>query len=144
LLISSSVSPGLDEEIKKPDQSPRRKGVRQGFKLFFICLALAALTSRMRNGRGDFLPMMFFMAALMRILYAVIFQEGALRKKKQKLSLPSVPITLGQLVTATRGFALPSSRGVPIAAFNTQRVNPAQMVSPPSVTERTTKLLNKS
>jgi hypothetical protein len=142
LLISGSVSPVLEKEIQKPGESPRRKGVRQGVKLFFICLMLAALTSGMGNRRGDFLPMMFFMAALMRILYAVIFQEGAPRKKKQKASRPSAPITTGQLGTATRASAWPPSRGVPIAAFNRERVNTAQMVRPPSVTEHTTKLLN--
>ncbi|HUQ34446.1 MAG TPA: hypothetical protein VM095_20155 [Pyrinomonadaceae bacterium] len=98
----------------------------------------------MGNRRGDFLPMMFFMAALMRILYAVIFQEGAPRKKKQKGSRPSAPITTERLGTTTRGTALPPSRGVHVAAFYTQRVNTAQMVRPPSVTEHTTKLLNES
>jgi hypothetical protein len=144
LLVGDSVSPAPEEESQKPGESPRRKGVRQGVKLFFICLMLAALTSRMGNRRGDFLPMMFFMAAIMRILYAVIFQEGAPRKKKQKASLPSAPITTEQLGTATRRSALPPSQGVPVAAFKTRRVDTAEMSSPPSVTEHTTKLLKES
>lgn len=144
LLGSDSVSPALEKESQKPGESPRRKGVRQGFILFFICLALAALTSRFGNRRGDFLPMMFFLAALMRILYAVIFQEGTPRKKKQDSSRPSAPITTEQLGTATRGTALPPSPGVPVGAFNRQRTDTAEMASPPSVTEHTTKLLNNS
>jgi hypothetical protein len=144
LLVGDSVPPAPEKEIQEPGESPRRKGVRQGFKLFFICLLLAALTSRSGNRRADFLPMMFFVAALMRILYAVIFQQGAPRKKKKDGSLPSAPITTEQLGTATRGSALPPSQVVPVAAFKTQRVDTAQMVSPPSVTEHTTKLLNES
>lgn len=145
LLTGDGVPPPSPEkESQKPGESPRRKGVRQGVILFFICLMLAALTARSGNSRGDFLPMIFFLAALMRILYALNFQQGAPRKKKQDGSLHSTLITTEQLGTATRGFALPPSQGVPLAAFNRQRVDTAQMVSPPSVTEHTTKLLNVS
>jgi hypothetical protein len=144
LLVGDSISPTLEKESQKPVESPRRKGVRQGVKLFFICLVMAAFTTRLGNRRADFLPMMFFMAALLRILYAVIFQKGAPRKKKQDGSLPSAPIRTEQLGTATRGSALPPSPGMPVAAFNTRRVDTAEMVGPPSVTEHTTKLLNES
>ncbi|MDT4895075.1 MAG: hypothetical protein QOH25_152 [Acidobacteriota bacterium] len=145
LLASDSIPPAIEKESQEPGESPRRKGVRQGVKLFFICLVLAALTTRMGNGRADFLPMMFFMAALMRILYAVVFQEGAPRKKKkQDGPLPSVPITTEQLGTATRGTALPPAQSVPVAAFNAHRVDTREIVNPPSVTEHTTKLLNES
>jgi hypothetical protein len=144
LLISDGVSPAPEKESQPPGESPRRKGVRQGVKLFFICLLLAALTTRMGNRQANFLPMMFFMAALLRILYAVIFQQGAPRKKKEDGSLPSAPITTEQLGAARRGSTLPPSQGVPVAAFNTRRVDTAEMVRPPSVTERTTKLLNES
>ena len=144
LLAGDSLSPAPEKESQKQEESPRRKGVRQGVILFFICLALAAFIARSGNPRGNFLPMMFFLAALMRILYAVIFQKGAPRKKKQDASLPSAPITTEQLGTATRGSALPPSKRVPVAAFRTQRVHTAEMASPPSVTEHTTKLLNES
>lgn len=144
LLVADSVPPAPEKESRQPGESPRRKGVRQGVRLFIICLLMAALTSRSNNGRGDFLPMIFFMAALLRIIYAVIFQEGAPRKKKQDDSLPTAPITTEQLGTAARRSALPPSPGVPVAAFKTRRVNTAEMVPPPSVTEHTTKLLNDS
>ena len=98
------------------------------------------------NHKGDFLPLMFLMAGLMRILYAVIFQEGASRKKKQDGALPNVaPIATDQLDTATRGSALPPAQSVPVEAFNGRRVDTAEMViNRPSVTEHTTKLLNES
>lgn len=143
LLVGGGVSPALEKENQKSGESPRRRGVRRGVALLFLCLALAPLTALIGR-RGNFLPMMFLMAGLLRILYAIIFQEGARRKKKRGGSLPSAPITAEQFATATHGSALPPSRGVPVAAFYTQRVNTAQMVSPPSVTEHTTKLLKTS
>jgi hypothetical protein len=146
LLAGDSIAPAPEKEIQKPEESPRRRGVRRGVALLFICLVLAPLTTLLGDRRGGFLPMMFLMAGLMRILYAVIFQEGAPRKKKKKKGsrLPYVPIATEQSGMATRGSALPPSRGVPVAGFNMRRVDTAEMVSPPSVTEHTTKLLNES
>jgi hypothetical protein len=144
LLAGDSPSTILEEESQKSVESPRRKGVRQGVIFFFICLATAALTSRSGNPRAQLVPIMFFLAALMRIVYAVFFQEGAPRKKRQDSPLPSAPSTTEQLGAATRGPALPPAQGVPVAAFKTRRVETAEMVNPPSVTEHTTKLLNES
>jgi hypothetical protein len=95
--------------------------------------------------QGKVLPLMFLMAGLMRILYAVIFQEGAPREKTQDSSLPYVtPNTTDQLGTATRGSALPPSHSVPVSIVSPRRMDTAEMVSPPSVTEHTTKLLDDS
>jgi hypothetical protein len=121
LLATDGISPALEKESQKPRQSPRRKGVRHGFILVFISMVFMPLIDLIGNHRGDFLPLMFLMAGLMRILYAVIFQEGAPRRKKQDSSLPYVaPITTDQLGTATRGPALPPSHSVPVAAFNAE------------------------
>ena len=126
LLVSDSISPSLEKESQKPAQSPRRKGVRQGVILLFISMVFMPLITLIGNPDGEFLPMVFLMAGLMRILYAVIFQEGAPRKKRQDGSLPYTPITTEQLGTATRRSALPPSQGVPVDAFNTPRVDTAR------------------
>jgi hypothetical protein len=145
LLATGNVSSALEKEGHKPRRSPRREGVRQGVILLFISMVFMPLITLIGKPRGDFVPMMFLMAGLMRILYAVIFQEGEPRKKKQDSSLPNVtPITTDQLGTATRGSALPPAQSVPVAAFSARRVDTAEMVNPPSVTEHTTKLLNES
>jgi hypothetical protein len=145
LLASGGISSTIEKESHKPCQSPRRKGVRQGVMLLFIMMVLMPLT--MLFGRqAYFLPPMFLMAGLMRILYAVIFQEGAPRKKQPQFNtLPDVALsTLDQLDTPTRGTALPPAQSVPVTAFNARRVDTREMVNPPSVTEHTTKLLNES
>jgi Na+/melibiose symporter-like transporter len=144
LLATVNTSLTLDKQSRKPGQSPRRQGVRQGVILLFISMVFMPLITLIGKGRGEFLPMIFLMAGLMRILYAVIFQEGAPRKKKQDNSHPyAVPITTDQLGTATRA-ALPRSQNVPASVFSARRMDTAERFSPPSVTEHTTKLLDKS
>jgi zinc-ribbon domain len=144
LLATGNSSPTLDKQSRKPRQSPRRQGVRQGVILLFISMVFMPLITLIGKGRGEFLPMIFLMAGLMRILYAVIFQEGAPRKKKQDNSLSYVAPITTELGTATRGRALPSSQSMPASVFSARRMDTAEMVSPPSVTEQTTKLLDES
>ena len=145
LLATAGASTANEQENHKPLESPRRKGVRQGVILLFISMVFMPLITLIGKPRGDFLPMIFLMAGLMRILYAVIFQQGAPRKKKQHSALPDVgPIPTDQLGTAARGSALPPSQSVPVSSFSARGMDTSEMVSPPSVTEHTTKLLEES
>ena len=145
LLGTDGTSPALERQSHKERQSPRRKGVRHGVILLFISMVFMPLITVLGKGRGEFLPMIFLMAGLMRILYAVIFQEGAPQKKKQDNSLPYVaPLTTDQLGTAARGSALPPSHSVAVPAYRSRRAETAEMADPPSVTEHTTKLLDES
>ena len=144
LLASGGISSTIETESHKPRQSPRRQGVRQGVMLFFMFMVSVPLYGLI--GKPVYaLPPLFLMAGLMRILYAVIFQEGAPRKKKQDSSPPYVaPITTDQSGTEGSGSALPPAQSVPVTAFNARRGDTREMVNPPSVTEHTTKLLNES
>ena len=143
-LLATGVSPVLEKQSHKERRSPRRKGVRHGVILLFISMVFMPF-DLIGEPQGKVLPLMFLMAGLMRILYAVIFQEGAPREKKQDRSLPYVaPITTDQLGAATRGSALPPSHSVPVSVFSARRMDTAEMVSAPSVTEHTTKLLDES
>lgn len=145
LLASGGMPSSIEIESPKPRPSARREGVRQGVLLLFITMVLIPLT--MPFGRQfNFIPPMLLMAGLMRILYAVIFQEGAPRTKRQQFNtLPdAAPSTTDQLGTVQQGAALPPAQSVPVTAFNARRVDTREMVSPPSVTEHTTKLLNES
>ena len=95
LLGSGGISSPIEKESHKPSASRRRKGVHQGVILLFIMIVLTPLTMLLGN-QGKFLIPMFLMAGLMRILYAVIFQEAAPRKKQQQLNTLSdvAPIQL--------------------------------------------------
>ena len=145
LLATGNISPALEKESHKPRESPRRKGVRLGVILLLISMVFMPFINLIGKPQGEFLPMIFLMAGLMRILYAVIFQERAPRKKKQDSSRRYVdPITTDQLDAATRRSALPPSHSIPLSEFSARRMDTAEMASPPSVIERTTKLLDES
>jgi len=145
LLASGGISSPIGKESHKTSASRRRKGVHQGVILLFIMMVLTPMTMLLGN-QGKFLIPMFLMAGLMRILYAVIFQEAVPRKKQQQLNTLSdvAPNTIDQLGAATRGTALPPAQNVPVTAFNARRVDTREMVKPATVTEHTTKLLNES
>jgi len=144
LLATGNISPTLDKEGRQPRESPRRQGVRQGVMLLFMFIVSMPLYGLI--GKPVLaLPPLFLMAGFMRILYALIFQEGAPRKKKQDRSLPYVaPLTTDQPGTEGRGSALPPSHSIPVPVLSARPLDTAEMVSPPSVTEHTTKLLNES
>ena len=146
LLATDGISPARARQSHKELQSPRRKGVRHGVILLFISMVFMPFIELVGEPQGKFLPLIFLMTGLMRILYAVIFQEGAPRKKKQQDSSLSyaAPITTDQLGKETRGFALPPSHSVPVSVLSERRSDTAEMVSPPSVSEHTTKLLDES
>ncbi|HEX6623661.1 MAG TPA: zinc ribbon domain-containing protein [Pyrinomonadaceae bacterium] len=48
-----------------------------------------------------------------------------------------------QLTPAVENPALPPAQSIPVSAFGPHRVNTAEMVQPPSITEQTTTLLDK-
>ena len=51
---------------------------------------------------------------------------------------------VNQVTSATRESGLPPAQSVPVPGLSSRRVNTAEMVQPPSVTEQTTILLDKS
>jgi len=134
----------------KNQNSPRRRGVRQGGAMMIIGLILTPLLAILSEYAGfpeGLIPLaaiIFFWGGILRILYALVFQEGSLSSNIRVGAAPSYappPATLAQPSTAHP--ALPPPQSVPfVTKFDAQRVNTAEMAPPPSVTEHTTKLLN--
>ena len=48
LLATGNTSPTLDKQSRKPRQSPRRQGVRQGVILLFISMVFMPLITALR------------------------------------------------------------------------------------------------
>lgn len=123
-----------------------RKGVRQGAilmifgTLFAPVLAYILMHDRVR---ANFIPIcmfLFFIAALVRILYALLV-EGKVSRSKTHASLPYAPSLMDtQLESGKRDAALPPARGTSVADWR-QQVNTAE-VQPPSVVEGTTKVFD--
>jgi hypothetical protein len=128
--------------------SPRRKGVKQGVLLMIIGAILVPILGVMSGFAPGRLENVFaFFAAIsalicflggpLRMLYAAIFEEGA---PKYQFTPPTTfaPPAIPQ----ARVSALPPPAANPAAQWR-QRPQTAEIVAPPSVTDSTTKLLDK-
>jgi hypothetical protein len=134
-----------------PKVSPRRKGVQQGFALIFLAAVLTPLFGVL-NAYLNF-PEIFaaltaiigFVGGALRVIYALIFEEGAqkviyLNANPQPQAFP-IYTQARPALDANRAPQLPPQQSVP--APNWRRPDTAELNKPPSVTEHTTKLLEK-
>ena len=128
------------ENVKEVPLTPRQKGVRQGAGFLFVSLVVGffiSLLSVFVIGRPElFVPIIagtFFLCGILRIAYAYIFEQDTRIGERS-----SGQIELG---IPAHDYALPPSRSVP-ASGHARSMSTAEMVSPPSVTDHTTKLLD--
>src|SRR5713226_1670615 len=129
--------------------SPRRRGVKQGALLMLIGAVLVPLMGVFSAFAPGRLELMFeFFAALsaiicfvggpLRMLFAAIFEEGA--PPRQFVAPQSFPAPIGP---AARVSALPPASPNP-ANQRLPRPQTAEIFQPSSVTDHTTRLLDKS
>ncbi|HJZ79743.1 MAG TPA: hypothetical protein VKD91_05340 [Pyrinomonadaceae bacterium] len=129
--------------------SPRRKGVKQGVLLMLIGVLLVPIFGVMSGFAPPRLENFFaFWAALtaiicfvggpLRMLFAAIFEEGA---PKYQLTMPPT-YKPTSIPPASRVTALPPP-SVNTAPEWRQRPQTAEIMQPPSVTDSTTRLLDK-
>ena len=114
----------------------RRKEVRIGAKLIFLSLfllPLAVICSVRFDSPVPFMaPFIVFLMGLAQVLYTLLFGEH----DQSELADPQ-----HAGLNAERRVSLPVAQTtIPIS--NSKRVNTAEIVRPPSVTEHTTQLLN--
>jgi hypothetical protein len=130
--------------------SPRRKGVRQGAVLFLagaVLVPILGVINGFTEGRNllDILvplaAILFFVGGLMRMLYAAIFEEGA-ASRPTMVPRPVAHSLPAEHAPPARGAALPPPS---TSAVNNWRARPhtAEVLHQPSVTENTTRLLDK-
>lgn len=129
--------------------SASRKEMGFGATLMFVSTILSAIASLQLFGRMNTPP--FFvglLTALALLLVIAPFLIRALRHlvaeeagaaKFPRTDVASEPISA--VAAGNSGLALPAAREVPISVFDSPRVTTAEIVMPPSVTERTTNLL---
>ena len=131
------------------EPSPRRKGVKQGVLLFLLGMILVPLLGVLNSFNAgnlfDILTPMaaifFFLGGLLRMLYAALFEEGAPRYRPMMQSYAPPPVP-AQFQSAPRVAALPPPPARPPAPWRS-RPNTAELAQPPSITENTTRLLDK-
>jgi hypothetical protein len=115
------------------------KGTRIGAKMLFFSMVLVpvaiALSVAFDSPGPLILPFMLFMAGLTQVLYVRIFGESARLEKHQ-----AQPAISG---ANERRFESPLSQAAPVPMMDSRPTNTSEIVQPPSVTERTTTLLEK-
>ena len=128
---------------RAPVMTARRRGIRRGAKLMFICAVLlpaAALLAFEGDAPGPLLLVCTGgLAGLAWLVFSWLFNDNvvpvetrASRKARRK-----------DLSVAEDRPALGAPTFTPAPLFNQQRANTAEIYQPPSVTEHTTKLLDK-
>jgi len=137
------------------DQSPDAnfsaswKGMVFGATSMFISTVVIAITSLLMLGRMRTTP--FFIGLMLSLAFLLLVARHMMRairyliadESRVPLSQPlGDPNQTSQLGHVLSNPALPAAYDTPISIFELQRVNTAEIVSPSSVTEHTTNLLD--
>ncbi len=128
--------------------SPRSKGVRQGAMMMLstiLIVPLVAIISVFILGHPEiFVPITaisLFVGGLLRIVYALMM-EDAVAQPETENSSAYTPAAAPQFERFVRNPALPPATADPAPSWR-PRPNTAEIYQPPSVTENTTRLLDK-
>ena len=149
LLGSGGMLPAYQTSDEPVPVSARRKGVKQGTLLLLSGLVLVPILGMLASfAQGStFLEILAGLAAIicfiggpLRMLYAGLFEEGA---PKPRHYGPPIPMQVPQqFAPHHQAPALPPQPARSPGAWR-RRPNTAELANPPSVTENTTRLLEK-
>lgn len=142
---------GVVQQNEPKPSSPRRKGLRQGGAWFLFGIFIVSLLGALNSFLG--LPdapvaisaIIFFLGGLLRMIYAIIFESG---NPNEKTLEENVYQTAQKLMKKQpQANALPPQQSIPVDNYappiqqgNWRDTND---LTPTSVTDNTTKLLNK-
>jgi len=132
-----------DERAAKADKTRFENAFNQGLALMLVSLVAAIILTLLQDAHlmpqiyVKIVAAFFVLAGLMRMFYPYVIGQGSGRKEQENLFYKAdVQIETGRLP-----FSLPASHSIPVSDFGSRRVDTAEMIQPPSVTEHTTKLL---
>lgn len=137
--------PAHDEPVQI---SPRRKGVKQGGLLLLSGALIVPILGLFASFSNAAFPQLLaalaaiicFIGGPLRMLYAALFEEGA--PQRMMYGPAPMPMHQQQFGPPRQNAALPPPPLVRSPA-NWRRPNTAELVNQPSVTENTTRLLDK-
>ena len=140
LLATDGALPAHLKDFQATHSLPSRRGKRLGSKLIFFSLISLPLFLALSYTFDSPLPLWFpaivFLAGLTCVLYSVIFGEDILPAKYK------APPILSE--TSMNTSTLPSPSVAPIGELGAMRINTAEIIQPPSITEATTELLRRA
>jgi hypothetical protein len=127
------------DEAQESVLSPRRKGMRRGAKIMFwggILLPLFFVFSLIADSPEPlFVPLIILLIGLAWLLYSRLFGEEVQPNRIQ----PPQDVRLG----ATPISALPPASDAGVVGSARREARTAEIAQPPSVTDHTTKLLDR-
>lgn len=152
-LLAQTEAPAVESLQPAPARGLRKRDVTVGALLMFVVAMIVVLLPDttpppVRNWQltltvALFIVLTLFVNFVGPLLRAAnrLFGEDEASPKRGQLSQPQPDLSTKVSAGRERA-ALPPTRSVPAASFNSPRVNTAEMVQPPSITEQTTNLLN--
>ncbi|HEX5707619.1 MAG TPA: hypothetical protein VFX96_10010 [Pyrinomonadaceae bacterium] len=153
VLANGGMLPDLPQGGELPEPSPKLRGVRQGGKMILLGMLVVPLVILFLEGLNApeepavAAAVIFFLGGIVRMLYALLFQDGPLRRSKQTKFTPATYAPAPPLADrnwARTDSALPPARGeaIPTDAYTPPRATTESLRPPPSVAEGTTRLLD--
>ncbi len=138
---SAEVGP-VFEAVPAPP-SPKRKGAQLGGKFMLVgvfLIPVLAMLSELIHIPEEFalIGVIAVVAGLFRLLYALLFEDGPYRRQLQRQ-----PAYTPQFVPPQAVSALPPQQSQPAHAYVPPRPDTSELSYRPSVTEGTTKLLER-
>ncbi len=139
-----------DASVTLQPMSPRRRGVRQGAAVLLISIFLIPFFFIMHEAIG--LPGEFALfgvigviGAILRIIFAALFEDAAPRMPQftPPSQLYSPPQPIAPRMNAQAQEMLPPAQGTPVRNYRQPHVDTSEIMHPPSVTDHTTRLLEK-
>jgi hypothetical protein len=144
-LLSSENLP-QNAETSKPDRSLRKRDMTIGAAIMFLfAFIVAALTVDMPSSHSSRILLLIVAWLLLSLLINIKpMIQYFLRADNSAPAADdfSLSKTVSGLVSGNKK-SLPEAHGIPASDFVAASVNTAEMLKPPSVTERTTNLLDK-
>ena len=138
-VAGNEFAPARPEAPQSPELTAKRLGTRRGAKLMFFSVVLFPIFFGfcfLVDGPGPlFVPLTLFLAGLVMLVYARLFGDELIRVHQRD--------SRRDLGAGRERPALGAPQFTPAPLFNQQRANTAEIYQPPSVTENTTKLLDK-
>jgi len=148
LLNSGGMIPTYRASDEPVQISARRKGVKQGALLLLSGALIVPILGMLASFSSPTFPqilaalaaMICFIGGPLRMLYAALFEEGGPKPVRQYV--PAAPMHVPpQFAPRGQAPALPPPPAR--SASGWRRPNTAELANPPSVTENTTRLLEK-
>jgi hypothetical protein len=144
--LLASDAPAAAGPARVPDPARRKKDLTLGAALMFLfALLVTAVTAAWPPGNSDRLVVLVVAWLVLTLLINLppllrYFFGGSAPAEARDRGAPDFTTRIGG---AARGSSLPPARAVPASELAGQQFNTAEVVQPPSVTERTTNILGR-